>query len=67
LAESSSGDHQVEAEMTKNCGQRFSVDIKESGAVSEIEQVRHPMLKQILEQVLVEENCGSSFGEGGGD
>ncbi|GEM_PF-2552314 len=53
--------------MTKNCGQRFSVDIKESGAVSEIEQVRHPMLKQILEQVLVEENCGSSFGEGGGD
>jgi hypothetical protein len=52
--------------MAKDETQRFSVDVKESSAVAEIEQVKHPMLKQILEQVLVEENCGSSFGEGGG-
>lgn len=52
--------------MTKNEVQSFSIDVKESEAVTQLDQVKHPMLKKLIEQVLVEENCGSSFGEGGG-
>jgi hypothetical protein len=52
--------------MTKNDVQSFSVDVKESEAVTQLQQVKHPVLKKIIEQVLVEDEAGSSFGEGGG-
>lgn len=51
--------------MTKNEVQSFSIDVKESEAVTQLEQVKHPMLKKIIEHVLVEDEAGSSFGEGG--
>ena len=51
--------------MAKNDGQSFSIDVKESTEVAELAQVKHPVLKKIIEQVLVEDESGSSFGEGG--
>jgi|AGTN01.1.fsa_nt_gi hypothetical protein len=51
--------------MTKNEVQSFSVDVKESEAVTQLEKVKNPVLKKIIQQVLVEDEAGSSFGEGG--
>jgi hypothetical protein len=49
----------------------FSQDLKDqSDAADQIEAVRHPLVKQIITQVLAEGSIdtpqGSAFGEGGG-
>ena len=56
--------------MTKQGAKNFSIELDDCQSVDEqVESVGHPLVKQVLNQVLAEESGnageGSSFGEGG--